>query len=268
MVRSDVARDAAPRPDTRRVLGIDLATEPAMTGAVVLDLQRGVVIARTVSGRLDDDRLVELAGGADIVGVDAPLGWPDAFVDAIVDHRELRPWSTTTDPAAQRRQLSKRVTDESVRRAVGLTPLSVSADRIGACAMRAARLQTLFARAWGTPAPRDGSGRIAEVYPAAALKVWALPHRGYKGTKGRGARREILDGMRAQAPWLDLAEVAEGCLGSDDELDAVISALVALAVRLGATTLPGTPAEVGATRSEGWIHVPGVPLAELGASLG
>ena len=71
-----------------------------------------------------------------------------------------------------------RVTDLVVRQA-RLVPLRVSADRIGHVAMRCACLLARFAQQ-GHEVSRDGSGMIVEVYPAASLKVWELPYRGYK----------------------------------------------------------------------------------------
>ena len=56
------------------------------------------------------------------------------------------------------------------------------------------------------PQPRDGSGRLAEVYPAASLKIWGLNGRGYKGRGIPEAERLalLLAALEDQAPWLDL----------------------------------------------------------------
>lgn len=75
-----------------------------------------------------------------------------------------------------RRQLAFRRTDEPVRAATGLVPLSVAADRIAHPAMRCAGLLARLALE-GQPVDRSGSGVVVEVYPAASLKQWGLPHR-------------------------------------------------------------------------------------------
>lgn len=130
--------------------------------------------------------------------------------------------------------------------------------------MRAARLQWLLADVWGAPACRDGSGRIAETSPAAALAHWGLTYRGYKGAGREGGRGEIVDGLLAAAPWLGLEAVAERCRASDHELDAVVCAVIGLATLVGGTGRPVTAGDVDAARREGWIHVPTVSLGELG----
>jgi predicted nuclease with RNAse H fold len=38
-----------------------------------------------------DEALIALVHNDDVVGLDAPLGWPDDFVDAIVAHRAFEP---------------------------------------------------------------------------------------------------------------------------------------------------------------------------------
>jgi hypothetical protein len=166
-----------------------------------------------------------------------------------------------------RRLLAYRDTDRFVTGRTGLIPLSVSADRLAHPAMRCAVIQAKIALDHG-PQPRDGSGRLAEVYPAASLKSWAMPARGYKG---RGAaesqqRALILEGLRQAAPWLDLAGWEDRLAGSDDMLDALIAALTARAVALGRTLQPDA-GHAGAARTEGWIHLPAGGLAGLNGVL-
>jgi hypothetical protein len=50
----------------------------------------------------------------------------------------------------------------------------------------------------GHPVDRDGTGMLAEVYPAASLKQWALPHCGYKQPRSPGALPDLV--TRLQAP--------------------------------------------------------------------
>ena len=245
----------------RVVEGVDLAGDPSNTAVAVLTAGPGGAAVEIVTPPVTDDDLVAVGGRADVVGVDAPLGWPDPFVDAVACHHRGQPWPMADDPVAQRRLLSKRATDRFVRALTGTDPLSVSADRIGAVAMRAARLQTLWAGIWGAAADRAGSGRVVEVYPAAALRQWGLAHRAYKGRDRAEARAALVDSVVAGAPWLDGAGPA--CRSSDHCLDALVSALVALAASLGLTERPAPGEEAAAASREGWIHVPTCSLADL-----
>jgi hypothetical protein len=171
------------------VLGIDLAADPAHTGVATLTVETNRVVVMAVAEKGSDDLLVDLAKRADLTGVDAPLGWPDYFISALNRHQRGEPWPAADDPIQQRRLLSKRRTDRLVKEITGIDPLSVAADRIAAVAMRCARLQTLWADEWGGLEDRAGRGRLVETYPAAALKLWGLAHRSYKGKDGARGRR-------------------------------------------------------------------------------
>jgi len=45
----------------------------------------------------------------------------------------------------------------------------------------------------GRGADRVGTGRLAETYPAAALKTWGLIHRRYKSRDGAEPRQTLVD---------------------------------------------------------------------------
>jgi predicted nuclease with RNAse H fold len=247
------------------VVGIDLAASPATTGVVVLEpVSADRWRARPEGPPADDDRLVELAHGAIAIGVDAPLGWPDGFVDAVTRHHELGRWSGTVD----RSSLTHRVTDHRTKSTVGRLPLSVSADLLGVVAMRCALLQQRWAdEVWGSPAPRDGSGLVAETYPAAAFAAWGIACRGYKArqrpAEATAVRESIVEALSERtATWLELGALEGACVASDHVLDALVCALVAVAAQAGSTTAPD-PDEVGMARREGWIHTPTVPLESL-----
>jgi predicted nuclease with RNAse H fold len=247
------------------VLGIDLAARPATTGVVVLEpVGAGRWSARSVGSPADDDLLVELARDALAVGVDAPLGWPDAFVDAVTAHHGFRPWPAAIDRAP----LTHRETDRRTRAITGRLPLSVSADLLGVVAMRCALLQRRWAdEVWGAPEPRDGSGVLGETYPAAAFAVWGIEARGYKARQRPQAasevRSSIVRELRSRTDrWLDLDAVDEECVASDHVLDALVCAIVAVAMSRGATEAPPTGL-VETARREGWIRVPTCPLGEV-----
>lgn len=251
-----------------RVLGIDLAAEAKSTGAVLVEPIGGLRHRAVVlDGAATDDRLVSAAKDAEVIGVDSPLGWPTAFVNAVSAHASLQPWPGTSD----RRTLTHRETDGAVRRRDAGNPLSVSADKLGSVAMRCALLQRRWAdEAWGRPSPRDGSGRLIETYPAAALRAWRIESQGYKNRsnvcEAQRVRARVLDAIEAAVGgWLDLQQVRNQSIASDHVLDALLSALVALAAKAGATHVP-TEAQRTAALVEGWIHVPSTSLSTIAPS--
>lgn len=145
-----------------------------------------------------------------------------------------------------------------------MTPLSVSADRIGSVAMRCAVLLAELSRR-GQPVDRAGTGKVAEVYPAASLKVWGLTHGGYKNPRQPHKLAELFDELSAQAPYLQIEAVAAQCRVRHDAADALIAALAARAAHLGLTLAPRNPAEAAAARTEGWVAIPrgGTKLSDL-----
>ncbi|MFC4003200.1 DUF429 domain-containing protein [Prauserella oleivorans] len=243
-------------------MGVDLAAEPVSTAVAVLEWQAGGARVTGVDFPADDDAILRRAEHADKIGIDCPLGWPDPFVDFLRAQRD-DPAEVEADlpGAGWRRALAYRCTDERVRAETGLIPLSVATDRIGLTAMRAVRVSALLARR-GHVVDRAGTGLLVEVYPAAGLKQWGLPHRRYKGGKHRAAREELIGGLRKAAPWLHLAEHEEFCRQRDHVLDAVIAALLARAAARGLAIEPAAD-ERGRARTEGWIALPTCGLGEL-----
>ncbi|RVX45221.1 uncharacterized protein DUF429 [Nonomuraea polychroma] len=239
--------------------GIDLAAEAVRTAVAWLDWPAGRARLVRVEVGADDALIVDAAMGADKAGIDCPLGWPDRFVDFVTAHRAGHvhvPEGLVG--RAWRRDLALRVTDQVVHEQTGLTPLSVSADRIGHATMRCAAVLAELARR-GRPVDRRGGGVVVEVYPAACLKRWGLPYRGYKRAANLGELGRLVDCLREMAPWLDLGEYEAICRASDDAIDAVMSALAARASARGLVTVPAGEQD-GAAATEGWIALPTAPL--------
>lgn len=242
--------------------GVDLATEPAKTAMATIEWTAGTAVVSSLLLSADDADIVDLAAGVDVLGIDCPLGWPDDFVAFLQAHHTghvLAP----ADVAGKdwRQRLANRATDRQVRNACGLKPLSVAADRIALTAMRAAGILARLADQ-GRPVDRAGSGVVVEVYPAASLRIWNLPHQGYK--RGHQKNREQLIGaLLTAAPWLDLGTHTDLCVHSDDAFDAVIAALTARAHALKQTTVPAAGPEREQAEREGWIVLPNGPLADL-----
>lgn len=241
--------------------GVDLATRPAKTGLAVIDWQPGAARLVRLQLGVSDSDIVEAALTADKVGIDCPLGWPDDFIAFITAHAG----SCIELPVAEsgdelRRRLAYRLTDRVVRQA-GFPPLSVAADRLGLTAMRAALVLERLGIA-GMPVDRSGAGVVAEVYPAASLGRWCLPHQQYKREGNRGAREALVGALREQVPWLDFRGYGQLCETSDDALDAVVAALTARAAASGRCD-PPMEQDLEQARREGWIMLPNGALSTL-----
>ena len=98
--------------------------------------------------------------------------------------------------------------------------------------MRCAGLLAQLA-AEGGSVDRSGAGVVVEVYPAAALKHWGLPFRGYKAAANAAVRGEVVDRLAAATPWLRFDAYEPACRQSDLALDAVVAALNARAAAVG-----------------------------------
>jgi predicted nuclease with RNAse H fold len=230
-----------------RILGVDLASQPSNTSVAVLDGLDLVHLASTA----DDDTIVELARTCVAVGIDAPLGWPDDFVDVITAHHRGEPI-----PPAEPRSLQLRRTDLVVHESTGKRPLSVSTDRIGVVALRAIRLLERIA---GAGAARDGTAGVYETYPGGAVAHWGLVERSYKRRDSTPERGAIVEALGRH---LELGEHRDRMIAGDDDLDAVLCAALAGLAHQGRTTVPG-PADADHARREGWIHVPTGSIADL-----
>jgi predicted nuclease with RNAse H fold len=243
-----------------RTLGIDLSANPAKTGVCLIDWDAGSV--ELLHRPMTDEELVPQIADCDLAGIDVPLGWPDEFVAAVAAHHTSSGWPPVgVSPPGDREPLRFRRTDV-LARAHGARPLSVSSDLIGVAAMRGARLQHLLVAA-GVPVDRSGTtGRIGEVYPAAALRHWRLTASGYKGRKNELVCSRLAESLAVRFGTLTetVRELLAGC--DDDSLDAVVCAVLARAVLLDCTSGPPLE-EQAAARREGWIHIPTADLETI-----
>jgi predicted nuclease with RNAse H fold len=239
-----------------RTLGIDLASQDERTAMAGIAWRQGVgIVEKPISPVSNEDALRAMKDAA-WIGIDAPFGWPDSFVQVLPAYAATGIWPADIDDHA----LRLRFTDQFVRDHVGIWPLSVSSDRIAVPAWRCARLLAAHA-----PEGFDRIGRshIVEVYPGAALTVWNFARRGYKRS-GNGERqavqRQAREALMAElaarsSDWLDLSAAHDECVKSDDALDAVLAGLVARATAKRLTWQP--PDDwIALIAREGWIHVP------------
>ncbi|MFF7682601.1 DUF429 domain-containing protein [Microbacterium sp. NPDC007973] len=245
-----------------RTVGVDLAAGAPGTALAEITWTRDrAVLERLDIGMTDADIVASVRSGEAWLGVDCPLGWPDAFVDFIGAHH------AATDPllgpveghADWRRPLVYRHTDHVVRERIGRWPLSVSTDRLGVTALRGAGLLRRLA-AVGFPVDRAAEGRLFEVYPGGSLRLWGFDTAGYRVDAAR--RAILLDALRERAPWFDVGGFAPLAVRKADAFDAVIAALATRAGALGQFPSPA-PEMLAVARREGWVVLPDGPLEGL-----
>jgi hypothetical protein len=182
-----------------RTVGVDLAAEPKKTALAVVDWSDGVARVESVRLGAGNDAVTEAVLACDKAGIDAPFGWPDAFVRMVSDHHAGgRPATSGLANRDGRRPLTKRRTDLVVQAATGISPLSVSADLIAHVALRCAGLLAELGDL-GVDVGRV-DGRVVEAYPAAALRIWGLTSRGYKSAQNRVTLGGLVDTLLAAAP--------------------------------------------------------------------
>jgi predicted nuclease with RNAse H fold len=233
-------------------LGIDLSSQSDHTGACALSWSPQGAHIVTLELGLNDAELIELAGPANKVGIDVPLGWPIRFAEAVWSHSQELGWPTDYEHAVHRDEMRFRATDRWIAEHHGHSALSVAADRLALPAMRAA---WLLPRLQVSPVDLSGAGKVVEVYPALALRRWRLPYREYKRAKGSSARTTLVTALLDRAPWLTMDDCRRDLEGSDDLVDSLVAALVARAHQSG--NCEEIPEEhLDDARREGWIAVP------------
>jgi predicted RNase H-like nuclease len=230
-----------------QTIGIDVAAQAMGTVAACVEWSEGRATVVEVVRQVNDavfDQLLDR--GTSKGGLDVPLGWPTAFVDALALHH---PGGASSE--GDRRLLTARETDREVHRLTGSTPLSVSAYKLAHPAMRVA-----FLLGRRGAIDRTGDGPIVEVYPAVALRALGLSYQRYKKAKGRTALTALVTDLRSRAPWLAAdAQVWTAAKASDDVFDAIVCALVAHAKAFGRChSVPAAHRQAAA--SEGWIAIP------------
>lgn len=235
-----------------KTIGIDMARQERGTAVCTIDWSDTPAVATFERGT-DDKINACLHDAASPLAFDVPLGWPRAFVSAVVAHSLHERWP---EPDANFEKDYKgirlRSTDYHVQD-LGLNPLSVSLDKLGAPAIRTAWLLAQSDR----EVDRSGqAGTVLEVYPVASMKQWGLTaSRSYKGTDA-DSREEL---VRLRQTLSDRTEkwltVADDLAVRDHEFDALICALTARAWKLGQVeAVPEKHHE--AAKVEGWIRLP------------
>jgi predicted nuclease with RNAse H fold len=237
--------------------GVDLAAEPKKTAVCVVQWTTDAATVIDVRLGADDDAVLRVCSKVDRAGIDCPFGWPEPFLTALTAHASAGPWpGRGHNGAAYRRELSFRATDAHVHKETGKWPLSVSGDKIGITTMRCAGLLDAMA-ARGEEVDRAGSGRVVEVYPAAALRRWSLWQTSHKGAEGRAVLGGIVDSLASALSALVIPPDFDRLIRhSDDAFDALICAFVARAAYIGLVDSPQTDEQRRRAITEGWIVLP------------
>jgi predicted nuclease with RNAse H fold len=239
--------------------GVDLAAEPKGTALAVIEWSSGLAILRELHLGVSDEPIVDVASRVDKLGIDCALGWPREFIAFINAQADLSTPSDFDGGMDWRRRLSYRETDRQVREITGRWPLSVSTDRLGLTAMRAAGLLSKMAKS-GLALDRTGEGLVAEIYPGASLRLWGFDTQGYRASAE--VRETLLSSLHSSAPWFEVGEHAPQMIASCDAFDAVIAALATRAVAVGRVHKPDVhQRELAAV--EGWINLPKGTLNSL-----
>lgn len=239
------------------IAGLDLAAEPKGTALALIDWSEKSAALVQLDVGVTDDQVVSKSRDAVKLGIDCALGWPLEFVEFVNLHS--RGTNDVSGDIVWRRRMAYRETDRVVREFTGRWPLSVSTDRLGLTAMRCAGLLSKL-QADGADVNRAGEGKIVEVYPAAALRLWGFDSTGYRNSAE--LRANLLQQMQLAAPWFNPFEFAELMVESCDAFDAVIACFSARSAQLGHSTRP--PLELREQASlEGWIALPTGSIALL-----
>lgn len=246
-------------------LGVDLAVNLRDTGLCQL-ISRGDELAAVFPAipETDDDLLNLIAAEEEVVGIDVPLGWPADFAAAVARYMAGPDgqWTEDEDEFAasyfRLRETDKALVAYGATQDVKLSPMSITADKLGAPAMKAAWIMSELSRRDDSfTVDRTGrEGMIVEVYPAAAIKLWQLDFPKYKNLSAiESAAALATCREKIAAQGLPISGI--GGLTTEHQLDALICALVARAARRNLTVVPDPARHSWATLSvEGWIHAP------------
>jgi len=212
----------------QRTVGVDLSTDEKKTALCVIDWSKAKPVVSVRSG-VSFERILDDRAGSTLA-IDCPFGWPNLFVDFLVNRRDGKPTDGT-----DRRPLRLRETDIWVHGQTKKSPLSVSTDKLGSTAIHCSDLLDGIS----PTLDRAGGEGVIEVYPAASLSVWK-----------QDAREGFFDLLAAARIALDKSDEVD-----DHSRDAVVCALTARAfdLKLIQEPIDGIPA---AAKQEGWIFLP------------
>jgi hypothetical protein len=212
-----------------------------------LRLERGLADRDIFDLAAELDLPMVSGAGRDAVAIDAPFGWPQPFIQFV--NRSPKGIREVPDRnPAECKRLTFRLTDLYVQQTLDLWPLVVTAGKIALPAMRCSGLLDNLG-------VRDCSGvnGVFEVYPAAALKAWGLPYKGYKSEGPNPVRADLVGKVSDACSWPTLFDSNHAlCARDHDAFDAVIAAFVG---RAAALELTGRPEEQSVVDEQGRLVV-------------
>jgi predicted nuclease with RNAse H fold len=233
-------------------LGIDLAAQKAKTGLCLIEWGPSTAAITELQADVSDELILDRAQLCEKIGIDIPLGWPAQFALALPQFAASGVWA-----AGPLDDFCYRMTDMHVERVLGSTkkknkrPLSVSADKLGRTAIRAAQLF----RKLQLSDDRSGRDKVVEVYPAAALALWNMQCEGYKKNKS-ACLAELVTRFSEEAKWLTISAAHSNlCRKNNNAFDALISAIMAR-ISAAELTLEIPDESKKLAREEGWIALP------------
>lgn len=98
-----------------RTVGVDLSAQSKETAVATIDWQSGGAAITSIVVGADDNRIVNLASGVAMIGIDSPFGWPSSFVDFVVSYRARQSHATRLDSVEHRGPLLVRQNDLHVK---------------------------------------------------------------------------------------------------------------------------------------------------------
>jgi hypothetical protein len=185
-----------------RTVGVDLSAEPKKTAVAVVEWSPGEALVSSVDLAQTDEDIAAACEHAHKVGIDCPLGWPEPFIDFVTAHRDGKPLKA--HDLAGRQDLAYRMTDLVLIDDKSGRPLSVSTDRIGRAAMRAAGLLALLARDPPDRSGRQRSGRRG--LPGGGAQTLEADPPQIQGEEGRGRAEEADQGAAREAARLEVCQ--------------------------------------------------------------
>lgn len=154
---------------------MDAAAQDANIGLALLDIEQRKVFWHSTLEKSPvnylHNQILPLCASGCLIAIDAPLGWPSELGKALATHQAGRRILLGADRAFLRE------TDRFVRKEIGISPLSIGADKIARASLRILSFYSELCKEFGceptlswTPTAVTNLSAI-EVYPAATAKL-------------------------------------------------------------------------------------------------
>lgn len=242
--------------------GVDLAAQPAKTAICQIEVRGGNLGPLKFFPAATDQQIIDAAKASKVTAIDAPLGFPEKFEEAMKTYVNGGPWPESPNDLDKKEictsslQLRSTEQDLMVREssdAPARRALSSSASFLTVTTWRALRLLAAITRDGYSPECRTGGGEscVIEVYPAASIRAWGREPLAKRKTTSAD-RGVLLNAIVAQSDLLkELAgEYRNKIIKTDHAFDSFCACLTAIAFEAGYCRKPEK-----LTR-EGWIYVP------------